>query len=650
MSGLALPALGLANRAAQALPALFADLPQRAPGHDIARLESSGYDEAGKGAGTYVNDGLCDAALLAAHPNFVFETANGRIFRLRPEAGSISVEQGGASGDGATNDQAHIQAAIDYAHAVDARELRFESAHYRIDCPPRLSPSEETRALDGHPLVVRKSLSFKGCAPKRTVLDFKAMDGADPETDWQLVARSSGNPTLAVWRGGGIFLEGDVPDPGEGQRSIDRLEFDRMILKGGRQNTGVWTYPADPSTGDGWDVTDRAIWAQDCFIGEIICRDTDMIGWKGEIFYLAGAANSTEKVVLERCRFATSNGSAFNPGIDCEVIATDSSFGDCFQAQEDVAKTRAVYRNCQWHDCDHVGLGSGSANGVYYAQAYPTRYDTLAPPVTLLDNCEFRDIRSVKFFSWVRGNIRTIDCTVSLNGNESLALRDTDLKIEAWLDRADAIHALTFTGVNSLTELVPNAPAGIFKQPPAQVRLRLSHHRTKLAEDNARQWLGSYWTGYIEPTCQLHVEGDCAGGRLPHGGANPTSMPLVTYDHGQATTQFWPYGWYKLAPLTGSGEIAPASPYMTLRMASGIIADMTLARAPAGGSDYGYAGRQRIRMVKQGATGSIRFVKGASPSFGVLETRVLENEYDWIEFSWNRDLDRWEEEGFFSDA
>ena len=650
MSSLALPALGLASRAQQVLPALFSEMGLRSPPGDVHRLESSGHSASGRGAASYISDALCDEALLLAHPRFVLKTANRRIFRLLPLENALSAEQAGAAGDGLANDQPAIQAAIDYAHAVGARTLRFENERYRIDCPLRTSPALDKRAEDGRPIVIRKSLTLKGCAPARTVFDFRAIDGEDPETDWQLVPTSPTDPSLAVWRGGGIYLQGDVPDPGFGKRSIARLELDRMVMKGNRRNTGAWTYPADPATGDGWDVSDRGFWVQDCYVGEIHLRDCEITGFKGELFYLAGTAPSVEKVVLANCRFATSNGSAFNPSVDCEILATDCSFGDCFQAQEDVSKNRAVYRNCIWHDCDHMGLGSGSAGGLYYDKAYPTRDSNAPPPVTLLDNCEFRSIRSVIVQSWVRGRIRTIDTKVSIDGNLGMALRDTDLEIEAWLDRKNAIHALTFTGVHSLAEPVPGAPAGVYKLPPANVRLRLSHHRTEQARADGHEWLGSYWTGYIHRSCQLHVEGDCAGNRLPNGGTSPVSMPFVSYDRGRYTSRSWARGWFKLPAITGSGEIVPTAPFMTVQMASGIVADMTLSRTPLGGADYGYSDGQRIRILKHDTPGSIRFVKGASSGFAVRETRVLDNAYDWIEFSYNRDWQRWEEEAFFSDA
>ena len=650
MSALALPALGLAQRAHQLRAGLFADLASREPAADIHLLVSSGYITPGKGAAAYVSDTLCDEALLAAHPRFVFACANDRIFRLLPDGGALSAEQGGAASDGVANDQPAIQAAIDYAEAVGATELRLEAPSYRLDCPPRLSPAQDTRAEDGHPLVVRRSLTIRGCATTRTVLDFRALDGADPESDFQLVTTSAANPSLAVWRGGGVFLQGETPDPGVGNRRLARLELSRLVLKGNRQHTGAYAFPADPITGDGWGVTDKALWLQDCFAGEIVCRETDMTGWKGEIFYLGGAAKAVERVTLHDCAFETSNASAFNPGVDCEIVATDCRFGNCFQAQEDQAKTRATYRNCLWHDCDHMTLGSGATDAVFHTPAYPTRDETSAPPLTRLDDCEFRDIGLVGFASWVCGEIRTVDAPVSLDGNRAMALRDTDLSIAAWLDRKATINALVLNGVSSLTEAVPGAPAGTYKQPPTTLTLSVSHNRTALARANAREWLGVAWTGYIARDCRILVEGETAGGRVHNGGDAPVSMPLVRYSQNEPSSRYWARGWYKLPDIATSGTIVPTAPLMTARMTSGIIADMALARNPSGGAAHGYADAQRIRIVKRDATGTLRFAKGASASFAVRETRLLDNAYDWIEFSYNRDLQRWEEEAYFSDA
>ncbi|TMM48408.1 hypothetical protein [Qipengyuania marisflavi] len=650
MSGLALPALGLAQRAVQALPALFADLSLRSPAGEIVLLESSGYAAAGKGAARYIADDLCDAALLDAHPRFVFAAANGRIFRLFPEAGSLSAEQGGALGDALSNDQPAIQAAIDYAEAIGARELRFESAHYRIHCPVRTSPAADTRAEDGHPLVVRRTLALRGCAPDRSVLDFRGVGGADPDSNWQTVARSVADSAPAVWRGGGLYVQGDTPRPTTQPRRIARLTLDRLVLQGNRTRTGVATWPADPVTGDGWDISDKAFWSQDCYLGEIHCTDTDMIGWRGEIFYLAGAVDAVRRLSVTRCRFLTTNGNAFNPGVDCDLVARDCEFGDCFQAQEETGKTSAVYRNCLWRDCETLGLGSGPAGGYLYNIAFPTRDEAAAPPATVLDGCRFHSAGLLSIASWVRGHIVTVDTRVHMTGNAAMALRDVDLKIDAWIDRRPSFQALTFYGVYTLTEAVPGAPADTHKQPPTQVRITLRHFRTALAETLGNEWLGIVWAGYIARNCRIAVSGDYASARTPNGGDNPLSMPFVAFTGGTATTAYTPQGIYKGASLSASGVLAPAGPLMALAVTGESALALTLPAYPAGGAAYGYADRQQVRLVKQLDQGSVTFTKGAAPSMAMMATRTLDHRDDWIEFTYNRSRARWEESGFFSTA
>ncbi|WP_435199461.1 hypothetical protein [Qipengyuania sp. 902] len=266
-------------------------------------------------------------------------TANRRVFRLLPEAGSISVEQGGAAGDVLFNDQSAIQATIDYAEALGAREIRFESAYYRIDCPERTSPALDTRAVDGHPLVVRESLTLRGCAADRSVLDFRGLGGVDPDGNWQTVPTSATDAAPAVWRGGGLYLDGDTSRPEPAARRIARLELDRLVFRGNRQRTSQTAYPADPVTGDGWDISDKGFWLHDVYVGTVICRDTDFIGWRGEIFYAVGADDAIEQLSLTRCKLLTGNGNGLNLGCNPRVDAVDCEFGDCKIAQEDKGKS-----------------------------------------------------------------------------------------------------------------------------------------------------------------------------------------------------------------------------------------------------------------------------------------------------------------------
>ncbi|QPC98968.1 hypothetical protein [Qipengyuania soli] len=646
MSALGLSALGLASRTAQLQPALYAELANRSPAFDVLTLESGGYTEAGKGAARYVADALADAALVAAHPRFAFTTANSRHFRLLPDAGALSVEQGGATGGGAVDDRDAIQAAIDYAESIEAREVRFEAARYRVECPLRSSPALATRAEDGHPLVVRKSLSLRGCAATRTVLDFRAHGGGDPDTDWQVVAKSSTDATPAVWRGGGLYIQGDSIRPEPAARRIARLELDRLVFNGNRSRTGTYTYPADPVTGDGWDITDKGFWLQDVYVGEVICRDTDFIGWRGEIFYAVGADDAIEQLTLTRCRMLTGNGNGLNLGCDPVVTAEDCEFGDCKIAQEDTGKRRGHFRNCLWRDCEYVWIGGGSTNGRLYSYKYPTR-DELAPvPSTQLQDCRFEDCGLVWVNSWVSGRIRTVDTTVALSTTHGQALRDVDLEIDAWLDRGSGIHAFALYGPASLTDPVEGAPAGIYRQPPKSIRAEVRHFRSALAQEAGREWLGILWTGYLDRSCRIQAEGEFGNARSPNGMDDPLSFPFVRFDGGNATTAYTAHGFYKVATLSAAGVLKPAGPAMAVSVASEVDLPMTLPGNPRGGAAYGYADGQVLRIVKQYDTGSVTFTKGASANMAMLATRVLDRAFDWVEFSYNRTLARWEECGF----
>lgn len=646
MSALGLAALGMASRTAQLQPALYAELANRSPAADVLTLESGGYGEAGKGAARYVADALASAALAAAHPRFAFRTANDRYFRLMPDAGAFSVEQGGATGNGVADDRDAIQDAIDYAEAIATRELRFEGAHYRIHCPLRSSPAEDMRAEDGRPLIVRSSLTMRGCAAARTVLDFRAHGGADPDDSWQVVATSASDPSPAVWRGGGLYLQGDATRPDPAVRKIARLELDRLVFQGNRSRTAETAYPANVSTGDGWDVTDRAFWLQDIYVGEVVVSDTDFIGWRGELFYAVGDDDAIERIAMTRCRLLTGNGNAFNLGCDPVVWAEDCEFGDCKIAQEDTGKREGHFRNCLWRDCEFVWIGGGSTNGRFYTYKYPTR-DNLAPvPATQFDNCRFEDCGIVWVNSWVSGRIRTVDTVVALGSYHGFALRDVDLEIDAWLDRANGIHALALYGPDTLTQPVEDAPAGVWQLPPRGIRLKVRHFRSALAQQNAREWLGVLWTGYIDRSCRIEVDGEAGNGRSPNGLADPLSFPFVNFGGGNASTAWTAHGYYEVPALSASGPLSPAGPMMAVQVAGENAVAVTLPGVPRGGADYGYADGQTLRIVKQYDAGSITFAKGAAVSMAMVATRVLDKAFDWIELRYNRTLTRWEETGF----
>lgn len=249
--------------------------------------------------------------------------------------------------------------------------------------------------------------------------------------------------------------------------------------------------------------------------------------------------------------------------------------------------------------------------------------------MTLLKDCEFRSCGILTVASWVTGHIRTVDTMVVVDGNQHGAVRDIDLAIDAWLDQANGINALALYGPSTLTEQVPGAPAGTFKQPLEHLRFRIRHYRTQAAAEAGRQWRGPVWNGFLRANCRIVCEGEFASQTTPNGGASPVAVPFVALTGGEGTTQYTSHGWFLPPAYSQSGEIVVTGPVMAIEVAADATLDMTLARWPGGGPGFGYAEGQEVRLVKNDARGAIRFVKGANPlNAEVNATRTLTAAHD----------------------
>lgn len=660
MSGLDITARGLALRASAGEPATFAQLAARAIPDSVQILRTSGHAASGKGGGSYVADALCTEALAAAHPAFVLRTANGRRFRLMPEHGAIQVEQGGAIGDGIANDQPAIQATLDYAKAVGIGEVAFASHHYRIHAVTRTSPVIDQFATDGHPLVVSASIRLRGIAPRRTVLDFRGRDGADPNTDYQLVPwDASAGAANAVWRGGGLFVRGDVGWNGAPpQLAVDAVELHRLILQGNRSRTSQagWpsgNWPADPATGDGWDDTDRAFWVQDTHIGDVSLFDTDMHGWRGEIYY--GAALSQRSLHIERCSFSHTNGVAFNPGTNCPLVARDCAFGDAFIAHEDTGKAFANYNGCRWYDATSMNLGSGPANGLKYNYLYPTRDENDTPPVTLLDSCRFENVNSVHVGSWVRGKIKTVDSSVLLLTFLFSELRDIELEIDAWLDRKTAIVPVALEGPTNLTTQIGGAPAGTYQREPRNIRLVVRAMLTEMARRQGRYWEAATWSGYVSHEVAMVME-DCLFAQAPIASGTPVSMPLIEMRNfrNEDTPNNPANGARYRGEIVANAQISVVGPALSYSFVGGPHVVTLTATAP-GGEAFGYAHGQMLRIyaVSNAANeGEGLLFRRDEPwsAMRLKQDRLLSRSSDYIEFRFNKHYNLWEETDYRTNA
>ncbi|MEQ1498201.1 MAG: hypothetical protein ABL914_06040 [Novosphingobium sp.] len=121
-------------------------------GTDI--IQTSGRDTIGLAPWRYVSDALATAALFAAHPRFVARSSNGRYWRAVPEDGRVSIDAGGAKGDGIADDGPAMRATLAYVAAIGARGASFGASRYRIE---RILPGEASMPGNTPIQVVRQN-------------------------------------------------------------------------------------------------------------------------------------------------------------------------------------------------------------------------------------------------------------------------------------------------------------------------------------------------------------------------------------------------------------------------------------------------------------------------------------------------------------
>lgn len=643
MSALAYAALARASQTAPSTGALFVDMQYEQFADETVIVQSTGYSQQGLGSAFYIADSLATAQLVADHPRFAFTDGGGRHFRLHAVDGALIVEQGGARGSEGFNDQPAIQAAIDYAAAVGITILEFSQPNYELWTPLRTSPASDKFAADGHCLVVRNTLSLRGTAGKRTVLECLSTTGRSAEGNWQDVGGE-------VWRGNGIFVLGDLSDPAPGELSVDTIALERLILRGSASNTGNYTYPADPATGDGWDITHKAFRVQDSFVGDIVLKETDFIGWKGEMFYVVGY--SPRSIHAERCKMLIGNANAWNAQAYCPTAVVGCEFGDCSQAVEALSQGNSVYRDCVFRDCDRGWIAGGLERLSGYHHRWTTRDDAKTEPRCRIEDCEFRNVDYVRIGSYVHGKLLTLDSSVQIDAQDFYNIEDISLEIEAWLDQGGWIPPVGIHGPAALDTQVPSSPAGTYVQPIRNVHVALTSHRTRLALAQDRHFSAPSWNGHVQANCSLVLDhAELATDNPPKTYDNPPkSFPLVEMRTIRTTQEFGAFTAMWSGSLSSSGLFTPQSPVCLLAVASETNCDLTLPTVTQAGSTYGFAEGQRLRISKSGDTGAIRFVRDGDPSFVVSQTRSLDNNFDWIEFRWNKYGNRWEETDFWSSA
>jgi hypothetical protein len=391
--------------------------------------------------------------------------------RRFPEASMI--------GDGVANDQPAIQKAIDFAAATGAATVRFGKPAYAVWVPARTSDPAMKNVEDGQPIIVRQSVALIGRAQGRTTLRFRNVDGRSLAAAWQVVKGK-------VWRGGGIFLKGLLSYDRSGAVPPSILLSD-LDLDGGCPMGSFFGYPARPSDGDGWDITNKGLWAEDDRrTGDWTIHRCKVSGFRGEMIYQGGEYHGA--ITMRDVEFAHTNADILNPcGTNIDIER--GYFHHGFSAWEGWGGRKGRIVDCLFENCQH---GGGMQGGKAYTQTHergafarPTPFAAGVKPWLTLD-IRMVDCGNVYIGSWVRGRIDLTDSVLAISSKVFHSVSDIDVDVIARCRKKRLPAALSITGGG-----------------PGQVLLRVITVRLKVEPSKTG--------GYARP---VQTQGDTSAARV----------------------------------------------------------------------------------------------------------------------------------------
>jgi hypothetical protein len=106
-------------------------------------------------------------------------------------------------------------------------------------------------------------------------------------------------------RGHGVVIDGT-----KSGNPLTNITLKNFQLDGQSGWTGKYKWPADPLTGDGWDITHKGIAMINTQVSNVIIENVYVHRFKGEILYTGGM--KVGNVTVRGCKLADTNGSCFN--------------------------------------------------------------------------------------------------------------------------------------------------------------------------------------------------------------------------------------------------------------------------------------------------------------------------------------------------
>jgi hypothetical protein len=309
----------------------------------------------------------------------------------------------GAIGNGVADDTPAIQAAINAAQNAGGGVVLFRNHTYIIQ--PQSGTATFALSITGSRITLR------GQGRNQTHLLFKVWPLLNPATNWQVIA---GSPST-VLRGHGIFFAGGTSGAHQHDITIEDLELD-----GGAGYTGDVIWPANVTTGDGWDLTNKGILCGiNNYVDDVIIQRCFVHSWRGEVIYCSGPF-ITRVHVLD-CEVSDTNADCLS--MDCEAtIVGNNLHTAAFSGIESGYQWKYIVSGNKIHDIDNNGIAM-----VSYQYAEPVG------PVFIHDNiierCKATGVELVNVHNGYVTNNYLCDCGYVANNRAAFFIDSNDNQV-----------------------------------------------------------------------------------------------------------------------------------------------------------------------------------------------------------------------------
>jgi parallel beta-helix repeat protein len=233
-----------------------------------------------------------------------------RLIPLPPRR--LDVKEFGAKGDGRTDDTMAIRRALVNARGLGGATLYFPAGVYNF-APQDIDEGWSPETFKSGKTYAVFSLSFSNVAlvgdgPKKTILSFHTLGMTDPATHfWR-----TGESYSKIKRGAAFIIWGGT--------ALTNIQLRDMRVTGNAPATGDATVGGNPTTGDGWDLTNKGM----VIFGRVppdnvVLDNVEFDSFRGEILWCGGGG---KRITIANCYIHDSNASAISMSADVYVANT----------------------------------------------------------------------------------------------------------------------------------------------------------------------------------------------------------------------------------------------------------------------------------------------------------------------------------------